>query len=383
MSDLSGMVITDALGIRYRLQRLVGSGGEASVYQATASRHKGEMVAVKVFDPTRTDLLHTMFVESAARKVFGDLEDSEYLVKLLDIVRNASPPHPEEESVPLDGDWTYLVMQWISGQPLNRYFDTYGIDDLSPIATAARGLATLHARLIHGDVKPSNIVVVEAHPTNVGRIVDLGAAVRVGADPSERQASSPPYTSERILTEPAHPRHDAYSLGMVALRCAVSTDRDLDERSAALERMARLYGTEVAAAVERALGHGLRDDETIADLFAPLSGALRRTEPGPPDDIATAPHPPPDQEESEPPDHEVAPEPPPRREPADHTLPLHTPAGSIDYATLIPSDIRGLARSRFRFLIFVADPANWRLGLALAAVLGAVAGSGLAAVLLR
>lgn len=413
MTGYEGFVISNEFGVRYRLLRLVGQGGEAAVYEAIAPQLGGLRVAIKVFEPSRRDELHQMMIRKSKERLFKGLKPSDHLVRLLSI-EPGGPPHPEDDSRSSKQDWTYLVMEWVPGRPLNAFFTPQGLDDLSPLATAAQGLAVLHEKLVHGDVKPSNILV---DTKDVGRVVDLGAALTLGADPSERRVASPPYTSPRIGVEPAAPSHDAYSLGMVALHCTVGVRTPLDDVEAALATTEQRYGATVAQVVGRALRHELRDGESIATMFAPLAGARRREDrsassnPGP----TTQPRPGPDDGPSAGASTEHAggtttpsgggsagggsrssggrggtgggtrsgPRAAGPPDPNDHTDLISTTGRPVgDYRTLIPAGLPSVAAVRFRFLIYLADPANWIVNVMLAVLLGVIAGTGVAAVAL-
>ena len=99
----------------------------------------------------------------------------------------AIPPNPH---VPLvrddffDGDQYVIAMDWVEGTDLDRLLHARGRPGLGPsqvlpwLADAAAALTHLHGQhppVIHGDVKPANLVL-----TDQGRVVlvDYGAAPR-------------------------------------------------------------------------------------------------------------------------------------------------------------------------------------------------------------
>ncbi len=99
----------------------------------------------------------------------------------------ASLDHPnivQAYSVDNDGDHYYFVMEYVEGIDLERLVQTEGpLEDhraLDYIRQAADGLDHAHQRnLVHGDVKPSNLLV-NLH--GVIKILDLGLARFTGDD---------------------------------------------------------------------------------------------------------------------------------------------------------------------------------------------------------
>lgn len=153
---------------RYELLEILGSGGEARVVKALDRQH-GRPVALKMrvvgTDQGREDLLRE------ARVLLG------------------LTPHP---SLPLvredffEGDQYVVVMDWVDGVDLARLLRDKGAPGLAApivlayLAEAAEALTFLHTHdppIIHGDVKPANLIL-----TRGGRVklVDFGLSWTLG-----------------------------------------------------------------------------------------------------------------------------------------------------------------------------------------------------------
>ena len=117
----------------------------------------------------------------------------------------------------------FIVMAYYEGETLAQKLARGPIpvrDSLHLAMQIARGLSAAHAhRIIHRDVKPSNIIVTN---DNVAKIVDFGLA-RVVASASATQSISStgtlPYMSpEQILGETIDQRSDIWSLGVILVQ---------------------------------------------------------------------------------------------------------------------------------------------------------------------
>ena len=117
----------------------------------------------------------------------------------------------------------FLVMAYYEGETLAQKLARGPIpvrESLDLAMQMARGLSAAHAhRIIHRDVKPSNIIVTNE---NLAKIVDFGLA-RVVASASATQSISStgtlPYMSpEQILGETIDQRGDIWSLGVILVQ---------------------------------------------------------------------------------------------------------------------------------------------------------------------
>ena len=119
------------------------------------------------------------------------------------------------------GDVAYIAMELMEGRELQEMI--YGkrrllvTDALSIAIQVAAGLSYAHQRgVVHGDIKPSNIMVLG---DNLVKIADFGIA-KMASSAEGRQEDAifgtPPYMSpEQIQGKSIDARSDIYSLGVV------------------------------------------------------------------------------------------------------------------------------------------------------------------------
>src|ERR1700676_3240731 len=112
----------------------------------------------------------------------------------------------------------YFVMEYVEGKTLESFFDA-GPLPLPRVAVWAGDLATAlgqahRAKIIHGDVKPANILVTSQHQVKLG---DFGIArFSTQASGSGNLLGTPAYLSpEQILGHLQDSRSDLFSLGIV------------------------------------------------------------------------------------------------------------------------------------------------------------------------
>src|SRR4051812_42653429 len=216
-------------------------------------RQLDHAVALKIIDLTDDDARRDL------------LDEARMLVKL--------PPHP---SLPtMRGDFAIdethhaIVMDWIEGQNLSELLEAKGTPGLPAtdvavyVTQAAAALDHLHANvppIVHGDVKPSNLLI-----TATGRVVlvDFGIARPAGArvDAGTRGFVAP----EVPRGDPTTPAVDVY--GLAATACALLT------RSPPAPRVLHLVHVDpvVAVPLASALKSGLA---TRPDRRPPSAGAL-------------------------------------------------------------------------------------------------------------
>jgi hypothetical protein len=200
---------------RYRIQRPLGSGGQAQVYEADDKRLQ-QKVVLKVYARTGGG---TTAVAQSEVEALRRIEHSG-VVRILDY-------GPDEQK----GD--VVVLDRVDGQNLRWYLREQPASAgrlLGPngdvrvqvafVTRAAQALDECHrAGVVHKDIKPENIVVTEIAGNFQPVLIDFGIA-HVGLAEDELQTSgayTPGYVApERYAGERRRAASDVYSLGVVA-----------------------------------------------------------------------------------------------------------------------------------------------------------------------
>lgn len=114
-----------------------------------------------------------------------------------------------------------LVMELVTGTPLSRFGNgLIPIDQLLPVASqVSSALAAAHAAgIVHGDLKPDNIIWREDH---IAKILDFGLARKAANAGGAALAGTPLYMSpEQARGEAVGTASDVYSLGLVLFELA-------------------------------------------------------------------------------------------------------------------------------------------------------------------
>lgn len=206
--------LSEALGDRYRLDRLIGEGGMATVHLAEDRKH-GREVALKVLRPELA-LASDRFLK--------------------EIRVTAGLQHPG--IVPLydsgdAGGLLFYVMPWIQGESLRDRLDRDGpiaLDEsLRILQTVSNALHYAHEQgVVHRDIKPSNILL---GPHGTVFVADFGVAHAVLAAGDQKLTSvghsvgTPSYMSPEQASgdETVDARSDIYALGAMAFEMLSGT----------------------------------------------------------------------------------------------------------------------------------------------------------------
>lgn len=196
---------------RYELVRPVAHTGMGEVFEARHS-HTGRRVAVKVINKSLAenhDVGERLRREGRATSSIGD-------PNIVDVTDFGST----------DDGTLYMVMEWLSGSTLRDILDAGPVppmDALDIAAQTAKGLASAHnIGVVHRDVKPSNLMVVEkAKGKRQVKILDFGIAkiMTPGVHKLTRTGTimgTPAYMSpEQARAIDIDRRTDIYSLGCI------------------------------------------------------------------------------------------------------------------------------------------------------------------------
>jgi serine/threonine-protein kinase len=206
VSDLSGEIIDS----RYQLQKLIATGGMASIYEALDIR-LDRSVAVKIMHPHLAN-------------------DEEYVARFIrEAKAAASLSHPNVVAIQ-DQGWNeggvpavFLVMELIDGFTLREYIHEKGalsvkesLRYFSPVISAL--VAAHKLGIVHRDIKPENILIskdgrVKVADFGLARAATSGATMTIE---SSTILGSVSYLSpEQVARGVSDARSDVYALGIV------------------------------------------------------------------------------------------------------------------------------------------------------------------------
>jgi serine/threonine protein kinase len=257
----------------YLLQEEIGRSPSAVVYRATHQPSE-RVVAIKV-------LLGGPFYEKARERF--EREANAYrrvahdgVVEILDV--GSERDHP------------FIVMEYVEDTLATR-LGRDGQLEPSEVITLGRRLATaldhVHAKgLVHGDIKPSNILLPDNEPSRA-KLSDFGLVGELDADthmtsPGE-VIGTPIYMSpEQLLGQGRSPATDVWGLGMVLYECAYgrppTTDKSFHE-IIHLILEAPMSFAPLPGGLERVLARALLKDPAKRPTMAKLDKALAACSP--------------------------------------------------------------------------------------------------------
>jgi serine/threonine protein kinase/TolB-like protein len=195
----------------YELIRLLGVGGMAEVW--LARRADGAF---------KREVALKLPMSSRLRK---DLEPR--FARERDILASLEHPHIArfyDAGIDPNG-LPYVAMEYVQGQPLTEWCDAQRLGIPARLELFRQVLEAVHyaheKRVIHRDLKSSNILVTESHQV---RLLDFGVSRLLEPDEADQtpltkvygRAFTPDYASPELLRgDPIDARSDIYSLGVV------------------------------------------------------------------------------------------------------------------------------------------------------------------------
>ncbi len=184
----------------YVIDDVLGRGGSATVYRAHHADVPGPALALKVLDQHHHDEAHLT-----------------RLLREFELARRASHPHVVTVYACGSG---WLTMQLAAGGTAMAL--TSRQDRLAALAQIADALDHVHVTgVVHCDVKPSNILVLEDFPSDGVILTDFGIARSMTDDTGRRPKSveaSLPYAAPEVLRGHApSAASDEYSLACTAV----------------------------------------------------------------------------------------------------------------------------------------------------------------------
>jgi serine/threonine protein kinase len=207
-SDLVGQVLAD----RYRLVRCIGEGGMGQVYEAQHV-NINRRFAIKLLKPeivSNPEAVARFRQEAWSASSIGH----ENIIEIDDFAT-------------LPNGSVYLAMEFLEGMSLAermRTSERLSLDEMLDILIqTCRGLEAAHQKnIVHRDMKPENIFLVERNERLRAKILDFGIAKVSGAEGSQNLTrtgtifGTPFYMSpEQALGKPLDLRTDIYSMGVI------------------------------------------------------------------------------------------------------------------------------------------------------------------------
>jgi eukaryotic-like serine/threonine-protein kinase len=203
---------------RYEILETIGTGANGRVVRAHDPMI-GRLVAIKLLPPELAKgEAQNRFLQEA--RVVGQLSHPS-IITLHDMGIEESTSTP------------YLVMEFLTGQSLDRILEKGAVPTMRAcawIGDVAGALAAAHRKgVIHGDVKPANILITEDGRV---KLMDFGMARVAAREQSSKPLSGTPayWCPEQIMGRPQDGRSDLFSLGVVLYE-AVTRKRPFDADS--------------------------------------------------------------------------------------------------------------------------------------------------------
>jgi serine/threonine-protein kinase len=195
----------DLVGGRYRLRDLIGSGGMSVVWRAH-DEVLDRPVAVKALTQAGSERFRIRL--RAEARAYGRL-NTPRIAQVYDYGET-------------DAATPYLVMEYVTGEPLSHRLCDGAMPWPAAIAIAAQiadALRDAHAHgLVHRDIKPENVILTDTG----AKLVDFGICAMIGApdaDENGRLLGTPAYLApERIADTPVQAAADVYGLGVLLYR---------------------------------------------------------------------------------------------------------------------------------------------------------------------
>lgn len=258
--DITGVAIG---GGRYQVQRIIATGGMATVYLAQDTL-LNRPVAVKVLSGR------------------GDAHERDAFLREARAVAQLSHPHiVEVYDAGVEGDLRYIVMQYVPGETLRDVINREApLEPHRAVALATRLADALdfgHRRgIVHCDVKPGNVLLGDHGEP---KIVDFGIARgQSGAlQDTETIAGTAAYIApEQVQGGPLDGRADVYSLAAVLYEMLTGAPPHAGESLAAIASRGgvrpppplRDRNPSVPPALEAAVTHGLQPDPNLRPASA-------------------------------------------------------------------------------------------------------------------
>lgn len=202
-SHLCGTTIDD----RYEIRCVLAMGGMGAVFRAWQHGMERE-VAIKVLPRTRVADAYQISLFASEARILGSLNDP-HIVTVHDFGQTAD-------------SMFYIVMELLRGRVLGEVASETGPMELRRALAITRQIADAlghahQAGIVHGDVKPDNIFLVDGWQRDNVKLLDFGIAQLADQSPivpSDLVFGTPYFMSpEQCRGEPMNTGFDLYALG--------------------------------------------------------------------------------------------------------------------------------------------------------------------------
>ncbi|HYW20995.1 MAG TPA: AAA domain-containing protein [Nodularia sp. (in: cyanobacteria)] len=207
----------EILGGKYDIKAKIGEGGSGIVYLAK-KLNSTERYAIKTLSTEEENAIKLLGRETQTLKRLNH----QNIVKFI------------EEGYEPSQKIVYLVLEYLDGQNIKEYFDS-GIDlktQLDIFLQIIDGIRHAHSKnIIHRDIKPDNIKIVDRDEKPVAKVLDFGIAIITTTILTNtiRSYHTPLFSApEQINLEGVSRDSDVYSLGMTFLYLLSSEQGRID-----------------------------------------------------------------------------------------------------------------------------------------------------------
>jgi serine/threonine protein kinase len=245
MSASREPTVPERIGRRYRVLGVLGEGSSGTVVSAL-DEDTNQRVAIKLLRAGLASVPESRAAFEREAATVNELGLDDAVVPILDT--------GEVDGIP------YHVMPLMVAGGLNQLADSGSLTTrrlLPLLEQLATAVDALHANgIVHGDIKPANILLSDDEPSKV-RLIDFGLSRPLG-EPLSRWVGTPAYAPpEQLLhREPLTPAADIYSLAAIIYYC-LAGEPPLLRGTRAETEMAKLF--EPAPALSGPIGGPVND----------------------------------------------------------------------------------------------------------------------------